>query len=157
MDPHKGPGAPLPPTLVFAFGFLLAWWWHGRFPAMIDGDGASGIQRAVGWALVALGAWIFLWGLRTFARARTGIMLQRPAIALIAEGPYRWSRNPMYVGFSLIYFGFVCVLNTLWPVVTFPLVVLIVNLFVIGREERYLKSTFGTAYEEYCRRVGRWL
>jgi protein-S-isoprenylcysteine O-methyltransferase Ste14 len=49
------------------------------------------------------------------------------------------------------------VLNTLWPVVTFPIVVLIVNLFVIGREERYLQSIFGAAYEAYCRRVGRWL
>jgi protein-S-isoprenylcysteine O-methyltransferase Ste14 len=152
----RGPGAPLPPTLLFVAGFLLGWWLHDRVPFEIDGEGRGTLQHVMGLALLGLGALVFWWGMKTFS-GRTGIMLQRPADTLVTSGPYQWSRNPMYVGFTAIYVGAALVANQAWPLVMLPLVLLTVVLAVILREEGYLRARFGDSYEAYCRRVGRWL
>lgn len=154
---QRGPGAPIPPTAVFVVGFLLAWGLHVALPSPIERDELSSVQHTVGTLMVLLGAVLFLWGLRTFAVVRTGIMLQKPALTLVGSGPYRWSRNPMYVGFTAIYIGAALIANTVWPLVVLPLVIVTVAVGVIAREERYLRHTFGPAYDEYCQRVGRWL
>jgi protein-S-isoprenylcysteine O-methyltransferase Ste14 len=152
----KGPGAPLPPTLLFVVGFLLGWWLHRALPFSIDGDGLGPVQALIGMALIVVGAVVFSWGLKTFS-GRTGIMLQRPADTLVTSGPYQWSRNPMYVGYAGIYVGAAIVANTVWPLFVLPLVMITVIVAVIVREEGYLRSKFGDTYEAYCRRVGRWL
>jgi protein-S-isoprenylcysteine O-methyltransferase Ste14 len=152
----KGPGAPLPPTLVFVAGFLVGWWLHRRLPFSIDGDGRGPVQTVIGLALIALGGVVFSWGLTTFS-GRTGIMLQRPADTLVTSGPYQWSRNPMYVGYTAMYVGAALLANMAWPFFVLPLVLIAVLLAVILREEGYLRARFGDTYEAYCRRVGRWL
>jgi protein-S-isoprenylcysteine O-methyltransferase Ste14 len=152
----RGPGAPLPPTLLFVAGFLAGWWLHRRLPVLIDGEGAGAIQIACGFTLLAFGASVFVWGMRTFF-GRTGIMLQKPAMTLVTSGPYAWSRNPQYVGFTAIYIGGALLANWAWPLFLLPLVLAAVVLAVILREEAYLRGRFGDTYEAYCRRVGRWL
>lgn len=153
----RGPGAPLPPTLVYIAGFLLAWALHRGYPSPINDDGAGPIQAGLGMLFIATGAAIFIWGLMTFYRVRTGIMLQKPAVSLVEAGPYRWSRNPQYVAFNAIYIGAALLANTVWPIVLLPVVIATISIAVILREERYLRSTFGSAYEDYCRRVKRWI
>ena len=152
----KGPGAPLPPTLLFVAGFGLGWWLHRRLPFFIDGEGRGMAQTILGIVLLGFGAVVFAWGMRTFF-GRTGIMLQRPAATLVTRGPYAWSRNPQYVGFTAIYIGAALVSNMAWPLCLLPLVLMAVVLAVILREEAYLRSRFGESYAAYCRRVGRWL
>ena len=153
----KGPGAPLPPTLVFVAGFLVGVWINTRLPMVMSDRGPGPFELAAGWVAVVAGSVVFAWGLGTFARAKTGIMLQQAAQRLVDAGPYRLSRNPMYVGFVAIYLGASLIANTVWPLVLLPVVLLALELAVIAREERYLQRTFGEAYEEYCQRVGRWL
>jgi protein-S-isoprenylcysteine O-methyltransferase Ste14 len=131
----QGPGVKVPPMAAFGTGFVLAF----------------------GWLLVAAGTALFLWALRVFFLARTGIMLQKPATALMRQGPYRWSRNPQYVAFVAMYIGAALVTNTVWPLLLLAPVLAIVIRLVIAREERYLRRTFGASYDQYCRDVGRWV
>ena len=153
----KGPGVSVPPTLIFAAAFALGVWWNARTPwSILTGSlvDALEIAGAVG---VAFGVVVFTAGLATFAKARTGIMLQHAATQVVAIGPYRWSRNPMYVGFVAIYTGACLFVNTAWPLLLLPLVIVAINRLVIAREERYMRKTFGDTYLTYTERVPRWL
>jgi len=154
---RRGPGGPVPPTLVY-FGGIFAGWWLDtlrRFP--IDGAGASAGQFIAGGIALALGFVFFFWGLFTFARARTGIMLQQDASHVVQSGPYRFTRNPMYVGLTVGYLGLALLFNFAWPIVLLPIVLIVTTVAVIVREERYMQARFGPAYETYCARVPRWL
>ena len=77
--------------------------------------------------------------------------------ALIEEGPYRLSRNPLYVGMLALYLGLALLAPTLWGLVLFPVAVLLVRWGAIRPEERFLHERFGTTYDDYTRRVRRWL
>jgi protein-S-isoprenylcysteine O-methyltransferase Ste14 len=151
----KGPGAPLPPTLIYVAGFALAWWVESRTPLRGE-DEPPALVGLAGWALVAAGSWLFLWGMATFSRMKTGIMLQQAATRVVEAPPYNWSRNPMYVAFTAIYVGLALALGIWWAFIFLPAVLVLLNVAVIAREERYMRATFGAAYEDYCRRVGRW-
>jgi protein-S-isoprenylcysteine O-methyltransferase Ste14 len=111
----------------------------------------------VGWLLVALGSGLSLWGLATFRGAGTPIRPNQPASTLVTHGPFRLSRNPIYLGLGLVYSGVMLLLNSVWTVLFLPLVIVLLYLTVIRHEERYLAATFGIAYDEYRRRVRRWL
>jgi protein-S-isoprenylcysteine O-methyltransferase Ste14 len=97
------------------------------------------------------------WALVTLVRHRTTFHPDREASRLVVAGPYRFSRNPIYLGLTAVYAGAALLANTLWAILLLPLVLIIVATQVIGREERYLARTFGEDYSEYCRRVRRWL
>jgi protein-S-isoprenylcysteine O-methyltransferase Ste14 len=75
----------------------------------------------------------------------------------VEAGPYSWSRNPQYVAFTAIYMGITLLLGTGWPLILLPLVIGATVAAVIAREERYMRTAFGADYEDYCRRVPRWL
>lgn len=92
-----------------------------------------------------------------FRRAGTPPQPWRPVTAFVTTGPYRYSRNPMYVGFTLLYLGISLWVNTLWPLVLLPLVLLVMARGVVVREEAYMTRRFGEEYRSYCTRVRRWL
>jgi protein-S-isoprenylcysteine O-methyltransferase Ste14 len=94
---------------------------------------------------------------RLFRRAGTSPNPMRPTTALVMHGLYRLSRNPMYVGVSLVYLGLALVLDTLWGVLLLTVVVVALDRIVIPREERFLAARFGEEYRVYARRVPRWL
>lgn len=152
-----GPGVRFPPTVAFSSGFLVALGLHVFEPIrFLTGSNVDALAL-LGWAFVVAGVGLFLWSLRVFFLARTGIMLQKPATALMRQGPYAWSRNPQYLAFIAIYVGAALVTNTVWPLLLLAPVMAVVVHTVIRREERYLTQTFGPAYVAYCRDVGRWL
>ena len=146
-----------PPPFVFVGGFLAAWVLDILLGFEIDGEGAGSIQVGLGVAAMAVGGALMFWGLATFARARTPIIPDRPARQLVVSGPYRFTRNPMYLGLTALYTGLALVLNLAWPLVLLPVVLLTLTAVVIVHEERHLRDAFGTAYEDYCRRVRRWV
>lgn len=84
-------------------------------------------------------------------------MFHEAATQVVDVPPYSWSRNPMYVAFTVIYAGAALVLQVWWPIVMLPVVLGILTFVVIAREERYMRATFGAAYDDYCRRVRRWI
>jgi protein-S-isoprenylcysteine O-methyltransferase Ste14 len=90
-------------------------------------------------------------------RARTEINPMRPTTALVTTGPFRYTRNPLYVSLTGLYSGVALLLNALWPLLLVPVVLLVVQRGVIEREEAYLERKFGDAYRAYRARVRRWL
>jgi protein-S-isoprenylcysteine O-methyltransferase Ste14 len=113
-----------------------------------------GVAGAV---LLALGVAIAGWGLVSFRRARTTTIPGQASSQLVTWGPYRFTRNPMYIGLTMAYLGEAGVLHQVWPLVLLPLVLAYVNWVVIPLEERTLTEVFGGAYNGYCTRVRRWI
>jgi protein-S-isoprenylcysteine O-methyltransferase Ste14 len=92
-----------------------------------------------------------------FQRHSTPMNPARPAEALVTDGPYRFTRNPMYIGMAGAYAGAAIAAGTLWPLALLPIVLLVVDRAIIPREERHLAKRFGEEYERYRQRVPRWL
>lgn len=142
-----------PPPLVYAIplvcGLVLQHW----YPRAIV---AHRVAVPLGIACVLLGL-VGLPAVRAFRRAKTSPRPWRPSTALVTTGPYRFTRNPMYVGMTLLYAGVAIWANTVWPLLFLPLVLVVMQVGVIAREEAYLERVFGDAYREYRRRVRRWL
>jgi protein-S-isoprenylcysteine O-methyltransferase Ste14 len=111
----------------------------------------------IGIAVFGLGAAIAGWGLWTFRKARTTTVPGEASSQLVAWGPYRFSRNPMYVGLTLAYLGEAGILRQIWPVLLLPLVIGYVNGIVIPVEEDKLREGFGGAYDRYRSSVRRWI
>jgi protein-S-isoprenylcysteine O-methyltransferase Ste14 len=110
-----------------------------------------GAVCVLGWVALAFDS------IERFRRSKTTIVPIRPAEALVLSGSYRYTRNPMYVSLALLTIACGLLLATWWPVVLLLPTLVIVQLFVILPEERYLRRRFGPAYEAYTRRVRRWL
>ena len=102
---------------------------------------------------LVLALWVISW----FRRARTSPLPIRPATTLITDGPFRFSRNPLYLSLALLYLGITLWLGVLWPIVLLPALILLVQQVVVLREEAYLEGRFGDAYRAYRARVRRWL
>ena len=153
----SGPDVRYPPPLLFVFGIVAGWLLYRAFPLPLIGSTARSAAALVGWLLVALGTGLSVWALATLRGAGTPIRPNQPASTLVTHGPYRHSRNPMYLGLCVVYLGVILLVNSMWTVLFVPFVIAILFLSVIRREERYLAATFGIAYHEYRHRVRRWL
>lgn len=154
--PLSHAGVHLPPPLIYAAGVAAGWGLNRWHPLPITA-GASRVRVAAGAAGVLVWLAIFLGALIAFRRARTTLIPNRPAAAVVTEGPYRFTRNPMYVSLVALYLGITLLMNTWWPMLFLPVVVFAIDRAVIAREERYLASAFPTDYRAYARRVRRWL
>ena len=97
------------------------------------------------------------WSLWLFGRHDTGLLPGQPTLRIIEGGPYRLSRNPLYVGLLALYLGLALLAPTFWGLVLFPVAMLLLLWGAIRPEERFLHERFGTPYDDYARRVRRWL
>ena len=113
--------------------------------------------RPVGWVICGLGAALNVWGSSLFRRRGTAIKPFEPSTALVCDGPFRLSRNPMYVGGVAMLLGVATVLGSLTAFLVPLAMFLTLQLWFIPHEERMLEETFGSAYRDYRRRVRRWL
>jgi protein-S-isoprenylcysteine O-methyltransferase Ste14 len=111
----------------------------------------SWIGHAFGWPLILAGLWLAAWAVRTAA----DVELERPN-QLVRSGPYAFSRNPMYVAWTLAYVGIALVAGAAWPLLLLPVVLLVTHIVVV-REERSLKRQFGPAYRSYETTARRYL
>jgi protein-S-isoprenylcysteine O-methyltransferase Ste14 len=109
-----------------------------------------------GGLLAVLAVSLFTWSVRTFRAAGTPVPGNRPTTAIVGVGPYRFSRNPIYLAFSLFQAGVALVVNDAWVLVTLLPAIAVMSLVVIPREERYLEARFGEEYASYRRGVRRW-
>jgi protein-S-isoprenylcysteine O-methyltransferase Ste14 len=98
-----------------------------------------------------------LLGARRFSAAGTNIPPTLPTTALVVTGPYRWSRNPLYLAMILVYVGLGIAALSLWALLLAVPLVLLLNYGVIIREEAYLERKFGADYRAYRERVRRWI
>lgn len=158
MKKPRGPNI-RPPPAFFVGGFLIGMLLDAMV-VQIRLVGASPSTRPLalaGWILFWLGMTISLSGILTFRLAGTTMMPFVPASRLVRHGPYRFTRNPMYLGLTISYIGLALVLNTAWPFILLPLVLWGMVRFVIREEEGYLERTFGSEYVEYKKNVRRWV
>jgi protein-S-isoprenylcysteine O-methyltransferase Ste14 len=95
--------------------------------------------------------------LRQFFQSKNTLILIKPASSLQKTGIYGISRNPMYLGLSIVYLGITCFIGNWWNIILSPLLFLIIQEYVIKREEKYLELEFGHQYKEYRRSVRKWL
>ena len=153
------PGVRFPPPFLFVTAFLVAWLLESKVARLrfVGAEASTAPIETAGGFMVVLGLLLIAWGMVTFLRARTAILPIKSASKLVDFGPYRITRNPMYTGMSLIYLGSMLVLNMVWPLFIFPLVLWLLYRYVISKEERYLLAEFGDDYRDYCRRVRRWI
>lgn len=153
----SNPGVHFPPPTLFVVGFLTAVALDRWMLSLRLGGASRTALLTAGWVLIVAGILVLLWAMLTFARARTAILPSRPARTIVATGPFRYSRNPMYVALSAIYTGLALLMSMAWPLLLLPLVLLGLYALVIRREEHYLGHAFGDEYAAYRSRVRRWL
>lgn len=148
------PGVIAPPPLIFAVPFALGalphWLW--QLPEL-----PAEIARPLGLALAAFGVVPALLAVIAMLRARTAIEPWHPSTRLVTGGPFRFSRNPIYLSFTLLYAAGALLLNVPAALLLLPAALVAVRRGVIDREERYLERKFGEQYRAYKRRVRRWI
>ena len=153
---QDSPGIRCPPPFIY-LGFLLA----GIGAEYVVGPRSFGIERvwlvAAGVVLAAAGIALANVAILLFRRAGTSEKPWETSRAIVIAGPYRFTRNPMYVGLTLLHAGLALALDTPVALILLPVVLVIIQTQVIAREERYLVAKFGAPYDEYRRRVRRWL
>ena len=143
---------PLPYLLTVTLGVLVHFLWEplSLFPELWIG-------HAAGWPLIVAGTVLIAWSQRTMAGADESSNVYKPNGAIVSTGPFAFTRNPMYLSMTLIYTGIAFVVNTAWPLVLLPAVLMLIQYGVIHREERYLEGKLGPAYAQYRAKVRRWL
>ena len=117
-----------------------------RLSAVLIGLGLAAIGIGSAWKAIV-----------QFADAGTSVPLDEPTDALVTDGLYNWSRNPIYIGLSVCYTGLSIALTSPWALLLLPVVIVVLRNTVIEKEEAFLAREFGEAYEAYKPRVPRWL
>jgi len=117
----------------------------------------SSLVTDMGIILFVVGAALAAWGWLVFHRAGTTRVPGQASTTLVTWGPYRFTRNPMYVGLFIAYLGEAGILGQVAPVLLLPLVFVYLNWFIIPVEEEKLREVFGAQYDAYRISVGRWL
>ena len=144
----------IPPPVIYvaalAIGFVLNYLWP-----MSPFSGSS--RYVIGSLLIAVNVLIMPPVLRRFRRAGTAFNVRKAASVLITDGPYRFSRNPSYVSLTLLYLGIGTLLNNGWILILVAPVFLVMDLWVVRKEERHLETKFGEDYLRYKAAVRRWL
>lgn len=159
MTGPDNPGVRFPPPLLFATGIVVGYLvdrFEVALPITTDARWLAW-RVAAGVTLMAVGVALAAWAIVTFRAARTAILPHKSASRVVEAGPFVYTRNPMYVGATITYVGVSAVLNSLVPLCLLPVVLRVLYLFVVRREERYLAAAFGATYHAYCQRVRRWL
>jgi protein-S-isoprenylcysteine O-methyltransferase Ste14 len=152
MKAGPNPGL-LRPPIIFLCAILLgialnhAWPLHFLSPSV----------RLLGPLVTACAVVLFLLSYQEFRRAGTSVQGSKRSTVIVRTGPYRFSRNPIYLAFILLVFGLSVWLNNLWLLVTLVPAIGLMAAVVIPREERFLERNFNDQYSSYKARVRRWL
>jgi len=142
-----------PPVLVSmhvlaAFFLNKLWPLSFTFPKVLEW---------VGYVLVLIGLGLTISAASGLMRARTTLDPHGSVSNIVTSGPYRFSRNPIYLGFVCLLIGFPFIFRMYWGLILSPLLIVLMNMLVIQHEEAYLEKKFGDVYTGYKSRVRRWL
>ena len=112
---------------------------------------------AIGALLVAVALFLDLWAIKTLVEYRTTVMPHRGAQRLVTSGPFRYSRNPIYLGYTLITLAIGFLTGNAWFFVAAIGAAIVTTVIAIRKEEMHLLARFGIDFEHYCQRTRRWL
>lgn len=147
------PGVIAPPPVIYLASLGLGF----ALEALLPGADLPGWAQWIGGAIIVVGVVLIVSFERAFKRAGTDVNPYRPSTALATDGPYRFSRNPAYVGMALTYIGITLAAEAPWALVMLVPATLLMHYGVIVREERYLEGVFGDQYLSYKRTTRRWI
>ncbi len=156
INKSKGPGVYIPPLLFYVLIFIAAVFIQKRIP-LSDTLFHSLAIKVVGVIFLIVALFFLVRSLRQFFLTKNTLILIKPASSLQTTGIYGITRNPMYVGLAIVYLGITCFIGNWWNIILFPLLFLIVQEYIIKREDKYLEFEFGQQYDDYKRIVRRWL
>jgi protein-S-isoprenylcysteine O-methyltransferase Ste14 len=143
-----------PPPLIYLGGLGIGFLLEGLLPG---GSFPAHIHHVLGPLLLLLGVGLIAWWVSSFRRAGTPAPVHKETTALVTDGPYRLTRNPGYLAFTLIYAAIAFLANAPWVLVPLPFVLAVIDRGVIAREERYLERLFGGEYLALKARTRRWV
>jgi protein-S-isoprenylcysteine O-methyltransferase Ste14 len=154
---HVRPIMRIPVPWVFILVYLIGVAAQLLSPIVVRSPPAQSVTRVAGLGFVVVGVLLAFTALGIFKRKDTTTIPFETPSALVTSGPYRFSRNPMYLGLTSIYIGVAGTRLEVWPLIVLPLLLAYINFEVIPVEERRLRAVFGQAYADYATRVHRWL
>jgi protein-S-isoprenylcysteine O-methyltransferase Ste14 len=156
INTSKGPGVYIPPPLFYILIFLASVFIQKKFPISDLLLRRPGI-KVTGVVFLIVALFFLARSLRQFFLTKNTIILIKPASSLQTTGIYGITRNPMYVGLAIIYLGIACFVGNWWTFILLPFLILIIQEYIIKREEKYLEIEFGQSFLNYKKNVRRWL
>ena len=150
------PGVYIPPPLFYVVIFLVALFLQKKFPinAMLFREQG---MKILGILFIVIALFFLIRSLRQFIKSKNTLVTMLPASSLQTKGIYQITRNPMYLGLAIVYLGLSCLIGNWWNMILFPFLLLLVQQYIIKREEKYLDRRFGKEYADYKHKVRRWL
>ncbi|MCO5237853.1 MAG: isoprenylcysteine carboxylmethyltransferase family protein [Chitinophagaceae bacterium] len=156
INKSRGPGVYIPPPLLYVLIFILAIFIQKKV-TISDTLFHTTAVKIVGVIFLIVASFFLFRSLRQFFLTKNTVVLIKPASSLQTTGIYSVTRNPMYVGLALVYLGITCFIGNWWNVIFFPLLLIVIQEYIIKREEKYLEIEFGQEYNVYKQKVKRWL
>jgi protein-S-isoprenylcysteine O-methyltransferase Ste14 len=154
MNKEDSAGVAAPPPLIYLAGLAVGF----GLEALLPGASLPGwVRWVLGGALLAAGLALLASFNTAFTRKGTAVEPWKPTTAIVTGGPYRFTRNPAYLGMALVYAGIALLAEAVWVLVPLPLVLFVIDRSVIAREERYLERKFGREYVDYKGTARRWI
>lgn len=154
QDQRDSPGVVILPPLLIVLALLVVGALHWLWPLPIS---TRPVAVAVGIVLSVLGIGLAEWGRRTLVNGGTNVSPLKPTTAIVFAGPFRFTRNPLYVGVMSLFLGLSLAIGTWWGFFVIVPVFFMLHHGVILREERYLERKFGESYVNYKSTVRRYL
>ena len=148
------PGVAVLPPLLYGAACIVVLSLHWLWPMPLFGHA---VALWSGLSLIVFAVAIAIWGRRTMHAVGTNINPLRPTTVVVTTGPFRFSRNPLYLALTLLYLGLTFVFNTWWGIIVLIPLCIIMHRGVVLREERYLEQKFGETYRRYRSSVRRYL
>ena len=150
------PGIYVPPPIVYALTFLVAVFIQKKLP-IDDSLFHRQLAKIVGVGLLIIALFFLIRSLRQFFLSKNTLVTIMAANSLQTNGIYNITRNPMYLGLAIVYLGISCLIGNWWNIILFPLLLLLIQEYMIKREEKYLERRFGQVYLDYKSKVRRWI
>ena len=157
MPPSDGPDIAVFPPAVSVLAPLTALALEWLWPLALLPQAGTGMILIPGLLLLLGAGWLAFAGERAFQAAGTNVDPRQPALTLVRTGPYRLTRNPMYLGMVLLQLGLALTLSLDWALFAAPLVWALLHFGVVLKEETYLSNHFGKDYLSYLEQTRRWL
>lgn len=152
------PGLMMPPPIFLCIAVVVALildWVTGL--GFLAAPGLFSLQSWLGLIISAAAVAVTVMGATEFNRSGTNINPFQPALKLVTTGPYRFTRNPMYLGMILLLLGVSLMLSLEWGLILTPVLWFAYDRLVVAREEAYLTTKFGAPYSEFLTHTRRWL
>ena len=154
-DSKDNPKVYVPPPLFYVAIFFAAIFLQRTFP--IDKVFPEQVATIMGSVFIVIALLLLPISLRQFFITKNTLITIKPAFSLQTNGIYSITHNPMYLGLANVYLAVTCFVGSWWNIILFPFLIIIVQEYIIKREERYLTRRFGQAYLSYKNRVRRWI